>query len=83
VQRLNDCGQWVGVERPFLTLAWNDDTEYRIKPNIVKKWLWVFYNIHGNTCVSDGFYTDDEAKQKFGQLDWYVKLEPTEIEEEE
>lgn len=76
---------WTNVHPEEYSWNGNPERQYRIKPNIVKKWKWAYKLNHSNyIAVTDLEYTEDKAKTVFEtDADWYVKLEPTMIEVEE
>lgn len=59
--------------------TWNDDYEYRIKPEEKKpvvRWMWAWEE-HKLWCMSDTFMTEEEAKEletesgiRYIKLDW-------------
>ena len=50
--------------------SWGNEFEYRIKPNLVKKWKWVYENPEGNMIVTCLHYSSPE---EFNNLNPYNK----------
>jgi hypothetical protein len=66
--------------------SWCNEFEYRIKPNLVKKWKWVYESPEGNMIVTCLHYSSPE---EFNNLNPYnkgkilQKIDSTMIEVEE
>lgn len=73
-----DCGD----NHPY----WSRDVNYRVKPNLVKKWKWVYENPEGSMIVTCLHYSSPE---EFNNLNPYnkgkilQKVDSTMIEVEE
>ena len=77
-------GEW--VDTAYNDPSWGNEFEYRIKPNLVKKWKWVYENPEGNMIVTCLHYSSPE---EFNNLNPYnkgkilQKIDSTMIEVEE
>ena len=77
-------GEW--VDTTHNDPSWCNEFEYRIKPNLVKKWKWVYENPEGNMIVTCLHYSSSE---EFNNLNPYnkgkilQKVDSTMIEVEE
>lgn len=82
VIQLRQCnGEWVNTAHN--DPSWGNEFEYRIKPNLVKKWKWVYRDLCGVLDVTDYCYTDQEFKSSFRNLTLIQKIDSTMIEVEE
>jgi hypothetical protein len=64
---------------------WDPDSEYRIKPNLVEKWRWV-YEKNGNVYISKDWYSErhvNTVNQFLSESRYIQKIDSSRIVVEE
>lgn len=68
---------WYSTDTP----AWNECTEYRIKPKQVEKWQWVARYGYGSLYITT--HVSDEGMSKYPLVNFVQKIDSTKIIAEE
>lgn len=84
--RANSNEDWQPVsDRQDINPQWYPDYEYRVKPKIVRKYLYAYQLITCSPAVSVHHYRDDAEFIRFNyrDLEWFQRLDNSCVETEE